>query len=108
MVMVFWKQSGRFISNEPIHDKYTVTTVFKTQKAAISQEKLVLLLLFLRKNIYDALLIWYQLNNLRNVEIIDGEMLLLVKLNKVTLLHGGFSRFLNCTNCTKKAYKLQP
>ena len=53
-------------------------------------------------------MIWYQLNNLRNVEIIHGEMLRLVKVNKVTLLHGGFSRFLNCTNRKKKAYKLQP
>ena len=49
MVMVFWKQSGRFINHESIHDEYTVTTVFKTQKAAIFQEILVLLLLFLRK-----------------------------------------------------------
>ena len=44
--------------------------------------------------------IWYHLYNLKNVT--HGGMLLLVKLQaEVTLLHGCFSRFLNCTNGTK-------
>ena len=51
---------------------------------------------------------WYHLYNLKNVKNTHGGMLLLVKLQakpatllKVTLLHGCFSRFLNCTNGTK-------
>ena len=42
--------------------------------------------------------IWYQLHKLKNVKNIHGGVLLLVK---VTLLHGCFSGFLNCTNGTK-------
>ena len=48
--------------------------------------------------------IWYHLYNLKNVKNTHGGVLLLVKLQallKVTLLHGCFSRFLNCTNGTK-------
>ena len=52
--------------------------------------------------------IWYYLYNLKNVKNTHGGVLLLVKLQakpatllKVTLLHGCFSRFLNCTNGTK-------
>ena len=41
---------------------------------------------------------WYRLYNLKNVENIHGEVLLLLK---ATLLHGCFSRFLNCTYGTK-------
>ena len=47
---------------------------------------------------------WYHLYNLKNVENSHGGVLLLVKpttLLKVTLLHGCFSRFLNCANATK-------
>ena len=42
--------------------------------------------------------IWYHLYNLKNVKSTHGGVLLLLK---VTLLHGCFSRFLNCTNGTK-------
>ena len=53
--------------------------------------------------------IWYHLYNLKNVEITRGGVLILVKLQawayatllKLTLLHGCFSRFLNCTDGTK-------
>ena len=48
--------------------------------------------------------IWYHLYNLKNVKNTHGGVLLLVKpatLLKVTLLHGCFLRFLNCTNGTK-------
>ena len=56
--------------------------------------------------------IWYYLHNLKNVKNTHGGVLLLVKLEaeacncttskiKVTLLHGCFSRFLNCKNDTK-------
>ena len=50
--------------------------------------------------------IWYHLYNLKNVKNTHGGVLLLVKLQaslKVTLLHGCFSRFLNCTNDTNRA-----
>ena len=52
--------------------------------------------------------IWYHLYNLKNVKNSHGGVLTLVKLQasacnllKLTLLHGCFSRFLNCTNITK-------
>ena len=48
--------------------------------------------------------IWYHLYNLKNEKNTRGGMLLLVKtatLLKVTLLHGCFLRFSNCTNGTK-------
>ena len=54
--------------------------------------------------------IWYHLYNLKNVKNIHGEVLLLVKMQakkkpptllRVTLLHGWFSCFLNCTNGNK-------
>ena len=47
--------------------------------------------------------IWYHLYNLKNVKNIHGGVLLVVActLLKVTLLHGCFSRFLNCTNGAK-------
>ena len=51
--------------------------------------------------------IWYHLYNLKNVKNIHGGMSRSVRLQveacillKVTLLHGCFSRFLNCTNGT--------
>ena len=44
--------------------------------------------------------IWYHLHNLENVENTNGGVLLLVKLKK-KILHGCFSRFLNCANGTK-------
>ena len=49
--------------------------------------------------------IWYHLYNLNNVKNIHEGVLLLkpVTLLKVTLLHGCFSRFQNCTNCTKSS-----
>ena len=49
--------------------------------------------------------IWYHLYNLKNVKNIHEGVLLLkpVTLLKVTLLHGCFSRFQNCTNCTKSS-----
>ena len=40
--------------------------------------------------------IWHHLHNLKNVKNTHGGVLTLV-----TLLHGCFSRFLNCTNDTK-------
>ena len=43
--------------------------------------------------------IWYHLYNLKNVKNTHGGVLLLAL--KVTLLHGCFSHFLNCTNGTK-------
>ena len=43
--------------------------------------------------------IWYHLCNSKNVKNIHGGVLILVL--KLTLLHGCFSRFLNCTNGTK-------
>ena len=52
--------------------------------------------------------IWYIMYNLKNVRNTHGGVLLLIKLQakpatllKAILLHGCFSRFLNCTNCTK-------
>ena len=59
--------------------------------------------------VYETLYaIWYHLYNLKIVKNNHGEMLLLVKLQawastllKVTLLHGCFWSFLNCTNGTK-------
>ena len=52
--------------------------------------------------------IWYHLYNLKNVKNTHGRVLLLVKLQakpatllKVTLVHGCFSRFLNCRNGAK-------
>ena len=62
--------------------------------------------------------IWYHLYNLKTVKNTHGGVLLLVTLNlkhtrlktaillKVTLLHGCFSRFFNCTNCTKPQSQL--
>ena len=41
--------------------------------------------------------IWYHLYNVKNMKNTHGEVLLL----KVSLLHGYFSRFLNCGNGTK-------
>ena len=52
--------------------------------------------------------IWYHFYNLKNVKNTPEEVSFLVKLQakpttllKVTLFHGCFSRFLNCTNGTK-------
>ena len=52
--------------------------------------------------------IWYHLYNLKKVKNTHERVLLLVKLQakpgtllKVTLRHGFFSRFLNCTNGTE-------
>ena len=45
--------------------------------------------------------IWYHLHNFKNVKSIYGGVLPLVK---VTLLHGCFSHFLNCTNGTKSLW----
>ena len=42
--------------------------------------------------------IWYHLYNLKNVKNTHGGVLISVKL---TLLHGCFLCFLNCTNSTK-------
>ena len=42
--------------------------------------------------------IWYHLYNLKDMKNTHGGVLILLKL---TLLHGCFSRFLNCTNGTK-------
>ena len=46
--------------------------------------------------------IWYRLYNLKNVKNTHGGVSLLkpATLLKVTLLHGRFSRFLDCTNGT--------
>ena len=49
---------------------------------------------------------WYHLCNLKNVKNTHGGELILVKLKpatllKLTLFHGCFLRFLNCTNGTK-------
>ena len=46
-------------------------------------------------------IIWYHLQDLKNVKNTHGGVLLLVI--KVTLLHGSFSRFLDCTNGTNRA-----
>ena len=45
--------------------------------------------------------IWYHLYNLKNVKNTHGGVLILVKLLKLTLLQGCFSRFLYCANGTK-------
>ena len=46
--------------------------------------------------------IWCHFYNFKNVKNTHGGVFLLEKLQaKVTLLHGCFSRFLNCTNGTK-------
>ena len=47
--------------------------------------------------------IWHHLNNLKNVKSTHGGVLSLkpATLLKLILLHGCFSRFLNCTNGTK-------
>ena len=44
--------------------------------------------------------IWYHSHDLKNVKNTHGGVLLLLK---VALLHGCFSRFLNCTNGTNRA-----
>ena len=45
---------------------------------------------------------WYHLYNLKNVKDTHGVVFLKPATSlKVTLLHGCFSRFLNCSNCTK-------
>ena len=47
--------------------------------------------------------IWYHLYNLKNIKNTNGGVLLLVRLQallQITLLHGCFSGFLNCTNGT--------
>ena len=50
--------------------------------------------------------VWYYSYNLKNVKNTHGGVLLLVKLQdsllKITLLHGCFSRFLNCANGIKQ------
>ena len=59
--------------------------------------------------------IQYHVHNLKNVKNTHRGVLLLVKLNrlqpatllKVTLLHGCFLHFLNCTNGTKSRNALQ-
>ena len=51
-------------------------------------------------------LIWYHLYNLKSLKNTHGRVLFLVKL-KVRLLHGCFSRFLNCINGTKSRNPLQ-
>ena len=51
--------------------------------------------------------IWCHLYNLKNLKNTHGRVLILVKLQatlKLTLVHGCFSRFLNCTNGTKLHY----
>ena len=45
--------------------------------------------------------IWYHLQNFKNVKNTHEGVLLLVKLQAFTILHGCFSCFLNCTNGTK-------
>ena len=47
--------------------------------------------------------ICHHLHNLKNIKNTHGRLILLQPetLLKVTLLHGSFSRFLNCTNGTK-------
>ena len=47
--------------------------------------------------------IWYHLYNLNNVKNTHGGVLISVKLQalKLTLFHGCFSRFVNCTNGIK-------
>ena len=45
--------------------------------------------------------IWFHLFNLKNVKNNHGGAILLVISLKVSLLHGHFSRFLNCANVTK-------
>ena len=47
--------------------------------------------------------IWYHFYNLQNVKNTHGGVLILVKLQglKLTLPHGCFSSFLNCTNDIK-------
>ena len=47
--------------------------------------------------------IWYHLYNLKNIKNTNGGVLHLVRLQallQITLLHGCFSGFLNCTNGT--------
>ena len=44
---------------------------------------------------------WYHLYNLKNIKNIHGGMLQPATLLKVSLLHGCFSRILNCINGTK-------
>ena len=52
--------------------------------------------------------IWCHFYNLKNVTNTHGGVFLLVKLQeKVTLLQGCFSRFLNCTNGTKSRKALR-
>ena len=57
--------------------------------------------------------IWYHLYNFKNLENTHGGVLLLGKLQakpadllKITLLHGCFSRFLNCTSGTQIAQRI--
>ena len=46
--------------------------------------------------------IWYHRYNLQNVKSTHGGVLIFATLLKLTLLHWYFSRFLNCTNGTKR------
>ena len=57
----------------------------------------------LKQTIVVLCAIWHHLHNLKNVQNTHRGVLLLIKFQalKVTLLHGCFSRFLNCTNSTK-------
>ena len=58
--------------------------------------------------------IWYHLYNFKDVKSTHEGVLLLVNLQaeslqlKVTVLHGCFSRFVNCTNNTKSRCKVSP
>ena len=45
--------------------------------------------------------IWYHLYNVKNLKNTHEGVLQPATLLKLTLLHGCFSRFLNCTNGTK-------
>ena len=63
--------------------------------------------------IFDALRVWYYLNNLKNVKNNHGGELLSLKLqvevcnfSEALFLLGCYSRFLNCTNGTHRAKRL--
>ena len=63
--------------------------------------------------IFDALRVWYHLNNLKNVKNTHGGELLLLKLqvevcnfSEALFLLGCYSRFLNCTNGTHRPKRL--
>ena len=96
-----------FFTNQPF---YRFMQIAKSEFANfyILIKTRILLILLSRQRIVMLCAIQYHFSNLKNVKNIHGGVLLLVKFDakacdllNVTLLHGCFSRFLNCKNGTE-------